>query len=393
MPRILHIGVGNFFRAHQADYTQAAGWRVTGVSLRSPGIRDGLATQRFDYTLVIKDAGGTEMRVITCIDDVLVAPERPGAVVSAIASDDYDVITLTVTEKAYCLAPAGHLDVARKDVLDDLVSGPATVIGYLARGLAARHAPVTVLCCDNLPDNGAKLRAAVQSFARLAGLEISADVSFPSSMVDRITPATSDAIRTEASDPMAVPTEGFTEWVVEDAFAAARPNWPGVQWVNDVAPHEMRKLRMLNGAHSYLAYAGVLAGYEFVHEAVGDAALRKGAAALMAEAAETLPESVRGQAAGYGAALLERFDNPNLHHRLRQIAMDGSQKMPIRVVETMRARAGDSPALDAAVAAWIAFVRAEVATGRALDDPRAKDLVAACLGPEPEAALRAIVGA
>lgn len=393
MPRILHIGVGNFFRAHQADYTQNCGWTITGVSLRSAGVRDGLVTQDYDYTLVIKDASDTQMRPITCLDEILVAPENPSAIVAAIASDAYDVITLTVTEKAYCLAPAGHLDMSRREVLNDLVSGASTVIGFLARGLAARHSPVTVLCCDNLPDNGAKVGAAVAAFARVAGLDISADVAFPSSMVDRITPATTDAIRAEAGDPMAVPTEGFTEWVVEDSFAAARPDWPGVQWVADVAPHEMRKLRMLNGAHSYLAYAGILQGYDYVHEAVADADLRATAHALMAEAAETLPEAVKAQAPAYADALLSRFDNPNLHHRLRQIAMDGSQKLPIRLVETMRARAADSPALGKAVAAWVEFVKTEVSAGRPLDDPRADDLITACSKPDPTAALRDIIGA
>ncbi|WP_415919073.1 mannitol dehydrogenase family protein [Tateyamaria sp. SN6-1] len=392
LSHILHLGVGNFFRAHQAHYTHnAAGWDITGVSFRSATVRDGLAAQGYRYALVIKDAAGTEITPITCLRDILVAPEDPEPVLARIADPATQVITLTVTEKAYCLGPDGRLDLSDAAVHADLIGGAMTVVGALARGLARRTAPVTVLSCDNLPGNGAKLGAAVARFAEAAELHLTARVTFPSCMVDRITPATTDAIRAEADDPMAVPTEAFTEWVVEDDFAAARPDWPGVQWVTDVAPHEMRKLRMLNGAHSYLAYAGTLAGHVFVHEAVADPVLRHGAAALMAEAAETLPDAVRGQAADYARALLRRFDNPNLHHRLRQIAMDGSQKMPIRIAQTIVARHGPSPALQAAVTAWIDFVRAEVAAGRPLDDPQAAALVNACAAEAPDAALRAMI--
>jgi fructuronate reductase len=395
MPRILHLGVGNFFRAHVAAYTQACpGWQITGVSLRSAAVRDGLAAQDYRYTLVVKDAQGTELRPITCLDGMHVAPENPEAILDAIASTACDVITLTVTEKAYCLDASGALDLNHPAILGDLHDGPSTVVGYLARGLAARTTPVTVLCCDNLPDNGKKLARAVKSFAKAAGLNVPDTITFPSCMVDRITPATTDAFRAEADDPMAVPTEAFCEWVIEDNFAAARPDWPSVQWVSDVAPHEMRKLRMLNGAHSYLAYAGTLRGYEIVHEAMADPELRATARALMNEAAQTLPPVVQGQTDAYAAALLARFDNPNLHHRLRQIAMDGSQKMPIRIVATLAAR-GDtpSPALTCAVKAWLDFVQAEVAAGRELDDPMAGQIKAACQSGAPEVALRALIGA
>ncbi|WP_299685150.1 mannitol dehydrogenase family protein [uncultured Tateyamaria sp.] len=392
MGHILHLGVGNFFRAHQAWYTQhCPGWDITGVSFRSTSIRDGLAAQGYHYSLVIKDAGGARIERITCLHDMIVAADAPEAVLAQIAADTTQVITLTVTEKAYRLGPDGVLDMDDPAICADLSGGEMTVIGALARGLARRSAPVTVLSCDNLPDNGTKLGAAVRRFADAAGLRIGTRVTFPSCMVDRITPATSDAIRTEAGDAMAVPTEAFSEWVIEDDFAAARPDWPGVQWVSDVAPHEMRKLRMLNGAHSYLAYAGTLAGQSFVHEAIGDPALRDGAAGVMAEAAETLPPEVQEQAPRYAQALLERFDNPNLHHRLRQIAMDGSQKMPIRICATLADRDAHSPALEAALSAWVAFVRAEIAAGRVLDDPRSDALADACASGDPDAALRTLV--
>lgn len=356
-------------------------------------VRDGLAAQDYDYNLVIKSAGGTSIKPITCLNDMLVASEDQDAVIDAIASDRFSVITLTVTEKAYHLGPNGQLDMASTAVQADLQGAGISVVGALARGLALRKSPVTVLCCDNLPDNGSKLERAVRDYATAAALNLPGSVTFPSSMVDRITPATTDAVRADANDPMAVPTEAFTEWVIEDRFAAARPGWPDVQWVKDVAPHEMRKLRMLNGAHSFLAYAGALRGYTYVHEAVTDPELRTTTQALMREAAETLPDSVQGQTSTYAHALVKRFENPNLHHRLRQIAMDGSQKLPIRILATLADRAAlPSPALRAAIDAWVAFVASEVAAKRALDDPKADVLVAACGSSNPEASLRAVLG-
>jgi fructuronate reductase len=394
MPRILHLGVGNFFRAHQAWYTQSCpDWRITGVSFRSPSIRDRLEAQGYAYALVTKDASGTRIDPITCLDKMLVVAENPSALIAAIADPAVAVVTLTITEKGYHLGPDGTLDLDTAALREDLNGGALTPVGALARGLAARDSPVTVLSCDNLPDNGRKLGAAVAAFAKAADLTLTGKVTFPSCMVDRITPATTEAIRAEAQDGMAVPTEGFTEWVIEDNFAAARPDWPGVQWVSDVAPHEMRKLRMLNGAHSYLAYAGVLRGHSFVHQAVADPVLRAGARAIMDEAATTLPADVQAQASTYATALITRFENPNLHHQLHQIAMDGTQKLPIRIVATLRDR-GDlaSPGLISAVAAWVAFVRAEVAAGRLVDDPMANAIEAACKANDPGKVLRQLIG-
>lgn len=395
MPQILHLGVGNFFRAHQAWYTQhCPGWHVTGVSFRSGSIRDRLAAQDYTYALVIKDAARTHIERITCIKDMLVATEAPDDLIATIADPRFDVISLTVTEKGYHLHADGSLDLGSAAIIADLAGRGLTPVGALARGLAQRSTPVTVVSCDNLPENGRKLGAAIAAFAQAAGLRICVHVTYPSSMVDRITPATTDDIRAQAGDAMAVPTERFTEWVIEDSFAAARPNWPGVQWVKDVAPHEMRKLRMLNGAHSYLAYAGTLAGHCFVHQAISDPALRAGARAVMQEAALTLPREMQAQARTYADALITRFENPNLHHRLRQIAMDGSQKIPIRILATIRDRAGaDSPALESAVANWLAFVCSEVAEANPLDDPMADQLAAACRAEHPEKALRALIGA
>ena len=403
MGRMVHIGPGNFFRAHQAVYTQAAGgWTITGVSLRSPDTRDALAGQGFDYALAVRDAAGERLERITVLDGLLVAPEDPEAVVALLADPEVSVVTMTVTEKGYCLGPDGTLD--PEAVAEDLAEGPRTLIGYLARGLARRTAPVSVVSCDNLSGNGDLLRAATEAFARRAGLEIDFDaVAFPNTMVDRITPRATE----ELSDHVAraglpggapVVTEGFTEWVIEDRFAGPRPAWEtaGATLVDDVAPFEARKLRMLNGAHSFLAYAGSNRGFDFVHEAVADADLRAGAAAVMDAAGTTLDGFPAAEIAAYRDALLDRFRNPALRHSLLQIAMDGSQKLPVRILRVLRAlerAGGDTGPHLRAIGEWARFVVAQTEAGRTLDDPRAGELAQAARAEDPVAALCAAVGA
>ena len=444
MPTLVHLGVGNFHRAHQAWYTQLANalatssvaardddsaaardadgaptaataaeaasaapatsgstpdeepWRIVGVSLRSPAVRDALAPQDYAYALSIGDASGAALHRVDVVDEILVAPESPGRVIDAIADPAVPLVTLTVTEKGYHLDGEGRLRVAEGPVAIDLErlaagTAPTTTIGLLVAALARRAAsgaPVTLLSCDNLSGNGEKLARALVDCARAASLDLGGflehAVACPSCMVDRITPATDEALRARvaATDlPPAAPvaTEAFSEWVIEDRFVAARPAWEraGAVFVDDVAPFELRKLRMLNGAHSYLAYAGTLAGHEFVHQAIADAELRAAAAAVMDEAAKTLPGNVARYADDYRAALLERFANPGLAHRLRQIAMDGSEKLPIRILPTIAARAEaglESPACERALVAWRDFVVAERAAGRDLDDPAAARL-------------------
>lgn len=389
MKRILHFGPGNFFRAHLAEYAfDAGGWEIVGVSLRSAALRDGLAAQGYAYTLAVQ---GEAARRIDVIADLRVAPEDPQAVLELVADPEVEVISATVTEKGYHLGRDGALDLADPDIAAEIAGGmPRTLIGYLALGLARRKAPVTVLSCDNRNGNGDALGAAVRRFAEAAGLEITCTISFPNAMVDRITPATTDALRKETGDDFAVPCEPFKEWVIEDRFATPRPDWRGVQWVADVAPHEMRKLRMLNGAHSYMAYAGLLAGHTYVHEAIADAELRPVTIALMQEAGETLPGDQRDRAPDYADALLERWENPHINHKLRQIAMDGTQKLPYRMVETLRDRKGaPSPGSIAGIRAWIDFCRAETAAGRPIDDPWA-DALARC---RTDAEFLALLGA
>jgi len=414
--RIVHLGVGNFHRAHQAWYTARANaamgsdWRITGVSLRRPDIRDALRPQAFRYTLEIEDEAGTAYESVDVIETVIVATEAPEAVVAAIADAQTFVVTLTVTEKGYSLHPSDRkLNFDDAGIAADLAGGPPrTTIGMLAAGLAARRAAgndgLTVLCCDNLPENGHVLAAAVTAFAGRtdAGLAawIGDNVAFPCSMVDRIVPATTDELRdrvehaTGSRDAWPVATERFTQWVIEDRFAGPRPAWEavGAELVDDVSPYEVRKLRMLNGAHSTLAYGGLLAGLTYVHEAVADADLARLARAVMAEAAATLPDGVRATADDYADLLMRRFANPGLAHALIQIAMDGSQKLPIRLVAPLSERlaAGlPSPAMERALACWIGFVIRTAREGGALNDPLGAVLVAAATGvPPAEAAGR-----
>ena len=389
MEHILHFGLGSFARAHLLDYTaDAGGWDVTGVSLRSTAIRDGLVEQGYNYVLCVQEMG---IKKIDILRDVLVAADDPQAVLEAMA--EAKIISATVTEKGYHLDAKGVLDLNDPSIASDLAGhGPRTLIGFLAYGLAGRTRPVTVMSCDNRIENGDVLQAAVARFAQAAGLIIHWDSTrFPNSMVDRITPATTDSVRKMSGDIMAVPTEAFREWVIEDDFAGPRPDWPDVQFVTDVAPHELRKLRMLNGAHSLLAYAGLAYGFTYVHDAVTDPDLRDLVEQLMTEAGNTLPASVKGQAPAYAKALIARFENPQLVHRLDQIAMDGSQKVPYRFVGTLRA--GRADAVVEGIKAWIAFCISETHADRRLNDPKASEITEAVHSDNPDAALLELVGA
>ncbi|CUH47774.1 mannitol dehydrogenase family protein [Ruegeria atlantica] len=389
MGTILHFGLGNFARAHLLDYTdQAGGWDVVGVSLRSSSVRDGLAGQGFEYDLCVQGQG---VRRIKALRDVLVAPEDRAEILNVMA--DAEIISATVTEKGYHLDAAGNLNLQDPAIAADLAGqGPATLIGFLAFGLAERRKPVTVLSCDNRMENGKTLETAVADFANAAGLDVNWDaVRFPNTMVDRITPATTDAVRAISGDPMAVPTEAFSEWVVEDNFVGPHPDWPGVQLVDDVAPHEMRKLRMLNGAHSLLAYGGLERGLTYVHEAVQDPVLRPLVSELMKDAGATLPAALQIQVPDYAEALLRRFENLELAHRLDQIAMDGSQKLPYRFVPTLRETG--SQAVIAGMRAWISFCMSETAKGRTLNDPCALEIASAVKQPDPVVPLLDLVGA
>jgi fructuronate reductase len=379
---IVHLGIGAFHRAHQAVYVDdliagdAGNWRIIGVSLRSPDVSDQLAPQDGLFTLVEREGQGERLRIIGSVASVLVGPEDPAAVIAAIASPDIHIVSLTVTEKGYCHDPAsGTLLRSHPDIVHDLAQPdtPRSAIGYLAAGLDARRrsgrGPITIMSCDNLPHNGAVLKAVLGEFAQLrdpalAGW-IEGNARFPSTMVDRIVPATTPADRERLSarlgleDQAMVKAEPFTQWVIEDDFAGPRPPFEtaGAQMVVDVRPFELAKLRMLNGAHSTIAYMGLAAGYATVDQAIADPAIAAVINRLMrVEAASTLPPVPGLDTALYADALIERFANAALEHKLAQIAMDGSQKLPQRLLGTIanvHAAGGEASAAARGVAAWI----------------------------------------
>lgn len=377
---ILHLGLGAFHRAHQAVFVDdclAAGeseWGILGASLRSADTRDALAPQDGLYTLAVRDGSGEKLRVIGSILETLVAPEDPAALLDALDDPAVKIVTLTVTEKAYLRNAAGELDLAHPDISWDLANpaAPKTVHGFLTEAIARRRAagvaPFTVLSCDNLPANGATLRRLVLAFAAARDAElaryIAESIAFPSSMVDRIVPATTDGDRTAISkvlgvtDAWPISTEPFLQWVIEDDFPAGRPAWEnfGVEMVKDVGPFEDMKLRLLNGAHSGIAYLGLLAGHQTVAESFGDPAIRAFVSGLWGEAGATLPQDAGLDPEAYTTALTRRFDNPELRHRTAQIANDGSQKLPQRIVAGAleRLEAGETADYLAMVpAAWI----------------------------------------
>jgi fructuronate reductase len=396
-PGIVHLGVGAFHRAHQATYVDdclaagETGWGIVGASLRSPDTRDALEPQDGLYTLAVRGGEGEQLRVVGSILSLLVAPESPATLLGALTDPRTRIVTLTVTEKAYLRAADGSLDAEHPDIVHDLAhpAAPKTVHGFLAEALARRRAagtpPFTVLTCDNLPANGTTVRRLTIAFAKLrdAGLarHVEEEVAFPSTMVDRIVPATTNADRARVAqslgvaDAWPVMTEPFCQWVVEDRFSMGRPAWEkfGATMVDDVRPYEEMKLRLLNGAHSAIAYLGLLSGHETVDRAFGDPAIRGFVDRLWAEAVPTLPKDAGLDTARYTAELAERFANPALAHRTAQIANDGSQKLPQRIIDSAQARLGSGAAADhlaLAVAAWIA---ACAARGRALPEKHFTD--------------------
>ena len=375
---VVHLGLGAFHRAHQAfvfDQVLGAGhldWGVIGVGIHSGVVRDQLAPQDGLYGLLEREGEARRLRVCGAITEVLVAAEAPDRVIAAIADPAVKLVTLTLTEKGY--EPGGP------------------VWPILAAALARRQAagaPLTIASCDNLTNNGARTQAAVFAAADPALADwVQTACAFPSSMVDRITPATTEAdlaeieARLGVRDAAGVVTEPFWQWVIEDRFAGARPplEAAGVQVVVDVAPFERAKLRLLNAAHSTLAYAGLLGGFTYVHEAIAE--LAPVIQQLWDEAADTLLPTPGLRISTYRAQLLRRFENPSLAHRLDQIAQDGSRKLPQRILAPLaeRTRQGRaSPTMMFALAAWLKCVELDQVSERPirLVDPDLETLRAA----------------
>lgn len=383
---IVHLGLGAFFRAHGAliieDAMQASGgdWGIIGVSLKSPRMRDALAAQSNAYSAVEMRPQGRTARLVNVLSDVVFAPENPQALLDRMADPAIRIVSLTVTEKGYCHIPSsGMLDDTHPDIRHDIAHPhPRSAIGYIVRALHMRRAagrpPFTVLSCDNLPDNGRVARNVVVGLARHIDADLADWIAthgrFPSTMVDRIVPATTTAdieqlrAATGYHDAAPVFHEPFCQWAVEDSFVGgARPAFEaatGVQMVADVAPFEAMKIRMLNGTHSALAYLGYLAGHETISDSVADPVLRAFVQKLWRDEIIPTVSAPKGvDLPTYAADLLTRYANPAIRHRTWQIAMDGSQKLPQRILGTIadnRAAGRPCDGLILAVAAWMRYV-------------------------------------
>jgi fructuronate reductase len=398
---ILHLGLGAFHRAHQAVYTDdilgaEPRWGICGVSLKTPRAVSPLAAQDGLYTLLTRTSDGTSARVIGALRETLFAGTARPQLIARFADHRISVVTATVTEKGYCHDPAtGMLNENHPEIAHDLVypDTPESAIGILVAGIAARSAanagPLTFICCDNLPHNGRMVEGLVRAFAARRDPALAAwiadHVTFPSTMVDRIVPATTnidlaDAKRlTGMHDEAAVTAEAFGQWVIDDRVSAARPRWEdaGAQFVADVAPFETMKLRLLNGSHSTLAYLGFLAGHETIWQASADPLLARLVERQMVD--EIIPTLVAPPGidlAAYCAQLMARFRNRALPHRTQQIAMDGSQKLPQRLLGSVRDRIATGARfhhLALATAGWIRYASGTDERGReiAVSDPMA----------------------
>ncbi|CAH2603302.1 D-mannonate oxidoreductase [Rhodovastum atsumiense] len=404
-PGIVHIGPGAFCRAHLAVYTEdvlargARDWGIVGVDPLSPAVREALQPQDHLYTLLVREPEGDRPRVVGSLCGVL-GPDEREAALQRMADPRTRIVTLTVTEKGYCQdAATGALDEAHPAIRADLAGDalPRSVPGLLAEAIrrrrAAQVAPFTVLVCDNLSQNGAKVRRIVSRFATLRdpdlGKFVADSIAFPCTMVDRITPATKDEDRAQVTaaygyvDAWPVVTEPFRQWVIEDNFPGGRPAWDevGAIMARDVHPFEVMKLRCLNGAHSALAYIGVVAGLETVADGMDDADLSAFVRRLWRDdLVPTVPPVPGTDIVSYTGELEQRFRNPAIRHRTIQIAMDGSQKLPPRLLDPAleRLRAGaDASCIAFVVAAWIRFLAGcnDAVEGYAVSDPMADRLL------------------
>jgi fructuronate reductase len=399
---IVHLGIGAFHRAHQAIYTDDAleqkggAWGICGVSLRSADVRDRMTPQDGLYTAVEKSPAGVQRRIIGSVREVLFLGEEREKIDARLVDPATQIVTLTVTEKGYCHDPAtGRLNFAHPDIVHDLghPNEPASVVGLLVSALKARRrngvGPMTIVCCDNLPHNGRVLGGLVAAFAqardRTLAEWIDKNASFPSTMVDRIVPATTASDIDDNGgalgmhDAAPVVFEPFKQWVIEDEFVTRRPAWElgGAEFVADVAPFEAMKLRLLNASHSAFAYLGFLAGHEYIYQVAAQpefvAFMRR---FMNDEVTPTLEIPASVDVAAYRDALIRRFANPVLPHRTQQIAMDGSQKLPQRLLATARdnlSAVRPMPLLTLAVAGWMRYVAGRDEQGRSIkvDDPLA----------------------
>ncbi|HDZ1551203.1 TPA: fructuronate reductase [Klebsiella pneumoniae] len=425
IPRIVHLGFGAFHRAHQAVYADilasehGSDWGYTEVNLigGEQQIAD-LQQQDLLYTVAEMSADAWTARVVGVVKKALHAGvDGLEAVLAAMCQPQVAIVSLTITEKGYCHSPAsGELQLDHPLIAADLhnphqpKSAAGVVVEALSRRRAAGLPAFTVMSCDNMPENGHVMRNVVCAYARALDEDLAAwieqNVTFPSTMVDRIVPAvtaeTLDKITqlTGARDPAGVACEPFRQWVIEDNFVAGRPQWEkaGAELVADVVPFEEMKLRMLNGSHSFLAYLGYLAGYQHINDCMQDDNYRRAALSLMLdEQAPTL--KVQGvDLSRYASLLIDRYCNPALKHRTWQIAMDGSQKLPQRMLDSIRwhlVHQRDFTLLALGVAGWMRYVGGVDDAGQAIEicDPLLPVIQqAVAASADGEARVKALLG-
>jgi fructuronate reductase len=376
-PGIVHLGIGAFHRAHQAVFTEDAidakggDWGIVGASLQRPDVPDALTAQDCLYT--VESLGNTaRYRVMGVLRQALFAPRDRAALLAALMASTTHAVTLTLSEKGYCLDANGALDIAHPDIAADLAApdAPRSAVGWLALALDQRRrngaGPLTILSCDNLQSNGDKLAHAVRAFAERAWPNLSpwlgGNTAFPLTLVDCIVPASDTAHRARVAaalgmaDDASVQREDFAQWVIQDRFAGPLPAWGavGAEIVDDIAGTQRLKLHVLNTAHSALAYLGLPRGHTFVRQAIADPELAAFLDALMAE--EITPALAPLDVAGYWRTVKARFENPMIDHRLAQIAEDGSLKLPQRLFPMLldNARTGRGiAAMATIVRAWL----------------------------------------
>jgi fructuronate reductase len=407
---LVHLGLGNFFRAHQAWYTErspdAAEWGIAAFAGRGATLADAMTTQDGLYTLITRAADGDRFEVIGSVCRAHAAADHQ-AWLDYLASPRVKAVTITVTEAGYLRGPGGGLDgdnptvrgdidTLRRDRSGPVRSAPARLVAGLAARRRSDAGPVTLVPCDNLPGNGAVAARVVHDLAEAVDPDLAAwidsSVSTVTTTVDRITPRTtpedSRAVQdaTGRTDRAPVATEPFSEWVLSGTFAAGRPQWQhaGATFAGDITPFEHRKLWLLNGGHSLLAYAGSVRGHRTVAGAVADETCRSWLQQWWAEAAPYvhLPDD---DLAAYRAALLERFANPRIRHQLDQIAADGSQKLPVRILPTLRRERAEGRMPSGAVrvlAGWVCTLRGH---GAPVNDTRADAIMPLADGPLPDA--------
>ena len=412
--RLVHLGLGNFFRAHQCWYTNhaadAAGWGIAAFTGKGASdVVDDLNTQDGLYTLVARATDRDRFEVLSSLSRAHLATDND-AWLRYFAAPELSVVTITVTEAGYLRATTGGLDWRRSEVQadietlqNDLTALVRTAPARLVAGLAARRradaGPLALVPCDNMPGNGALVQRVVHDLAERIDADLASwlrdSVAVVTTMVDRITPrATADDVRavieaTGFEDHRPVVTEPFHEWVLSGAFPAGRPSWQdaGATFTDDVTPYEHRKLWLLNGAHSLLAYAGSIRGHITVAEAVTDDTCRSWLEAWWTIASPHLHQP-NAEVTAYRAALVERFANARMHDRLDRIAADGSQKLLIRILPVLRAERAANRLPEAAtrvLAAWICHLRG---LGAPVTDARAHEVVPLADGPLTQAVPR-----